>query len=89
MQEYNIDKPGAAVADLWETRVLGIEGMTCDNCVKILTRAVKRVNGIKDVQADRENARATVTFDTTKTDLAAIREAVEKSGYKATLETPK
>jgi copper chaperone len=88
MQEYNIANAGAAVADLWETRILGIEGMTCDNCVKTLTRALKRMNGIKDVQVDRENARATITFDTTKTDIAAIHEAVEKGGYKATSEIP-
>ena len=88
MQEYNIDKRGTAVADLWETRVLGIEGMTCDNCVKTLTRALKRVNGIKDVEVDRENARATITFDTTKTDAAAIHDAIEKGGYKATREIP-
>jgi copper chaperone len=84
MQEYNIDKRGAGVADLWETRIIGIEGMTCDNCVKTLTKAIKQVNGVKDVQVDREQARGTVTFDTTKTDIAAIHERVEKSGYKAT-----
>ena len=89
MQDYNIDKPGAAVADLWETRVLGIEGMTCDNCVKTLSRALKRVNGIKEVDIDRPNARATITFDTTKTDMAAIHETIEKSGYKATREIPR
>jgi copper chaperone CopZ len=86
MQHYNIDRSGAAVMDLWETRVLGIDGMTCDNCVRTLTRALKRVSGIKDVQVDRENARATVTFDTTKTDMAAIHEAIEKSGYMPTRE---
>lgn len=86
MQQYNIDKPGSAVADLWETRVIGIEGMTCDNCVKTLNKAIKKVSGVKDVAVDRGNARATVTFDTTKTDLAAIHESIERSGYKATRE---
>lgn len=85
MQEYNIDSD-QAVADLWETRVLGIEGMTCDNCVKTLSRALKRVNGIKDVEVDRQNARATITFDTTKTDMPAIHEAIISSGYKPTRE---
>jgi copper chaperone CopZ len=89
MQEYNIDKPGAAVADLWETRIIAIEGMTCDNCVKTLTKAIKKVNGVKDVSVDRENARATVTFDTTKTDISAVHESIEHSGYKATREIPK
>lgn len=89
MQEYNIDKTGAAVADLWETRVLGIEGMTCDNCVKTLTRALKKVSGIKDVNVDRESARAEITFDTTKTDMAEIHAAIERSGYNATREVSK
>lgn len=89
MQQYNIDKPGAAVADLWETRIIAIEGMTCDNCVKTLMKGIKKVNGVKDVEVDRENARATVTFDTTKTDIAAIHESIDRSGYKATREVPK
>ena len=68
---------------------LPVAGMTCDHCVNTLTRALKKVNGIKDVRVDRENARATVAFDTTKTDIAAIHEAIEKSGYKATREISK
>jgi copper chaperone CopZ len=87
MQRYNIDTP-EKVSELWETRVLGIEGMTCENCVKALTKALKRVNGIKDVNVERENARASVTFDTTKTDMAAIHEAILNSGYKPTAEVP-
>ena len=81
MQQYNIDTP-EQIPDLWETRVLGIEGMTCDKCVETLTRALKRVNGIKEVSVDRKNARATITFDTTKTDMPAIHETILRSGYK-------
>lgn len=89
MQEYNIDKAGAGVVDLWETRVIGIEGMTCDHCVKTLSKGIKKVNGVKVVEVDRETARATVTFDTTKTDIAAIHESIERSGYMAKREVPK
>ena len=81
MQQYNIDTP-QQVADLWETRVLGIDGMTCDKCVETLTKALKRVNGIKEVKVDRHAARAEITFDTTKTDMPAIHEAILRSGYK-------
>ena len=88
MQQYNVETPEQA-ADLWETRILGIEGMTCDNCVKTLTKALKRVNGVKDVAVDRENARASITFDSTKTDMPAIHEAILRSGYKPTREIPK
>jgi copper chaperone CopZ len=88
MQQYNVETP-EQVAELWDTRVLGIEGMTCDNCVKTLAKALKRVNGVKDVEVDRENARASITFDTTKTDMPAIHEAILRSGYKPTREIPK
>ena len=45
---------------IWETKTIAIEGMTCDNCMKHVTRALQRVNGVKDVSVDRQNARATV-----------------------------
>jgi copper chaperone CopZ len=85
MQQYNIDTD-RQVPDLWETRVLAIEGMTCDKCVESLTRGLKRVNGIKEVSIDRNSAQATITFDTTKTDMPAIHDAILKSGYKPTRE---
>lgn len=85
MQQYNIDT-GENVADLWETHSFGIDGMTCDNCVKTITKALKRVNGVKDVAVDREGASATVTFDTTKTDIPALHDAVLASGYRPVAE---
>jgi copper chaperone len=88
MQQYNVETPDRT-ADVWSTRVLGIEGMTCDNCVKTLTKALKQVNGVKDVEVDRAGARASITFDTTKTDMPAIHEAILRSGYKPTREIPK
>ena len=68
---------------IWESKTIAIEGMTCDNCVKHVTRALERVNGVKEVRVDRENARADVTYDTTKTDMPALYDALKKSGYKA------
>ena len=66
-----------------ETKQIAIEGMTCDNCVKHVTRALQSVSGVKEVNVDRENARATVTYDTTKTDTPALDDALKKSGYRA------
>jgi copper chaperone len=88
MQQYNVETPDR-VANVWETRVLGIEGMTCDNCVKTLTKALTAINGVKDVQVDRASARASITFDTTKTNIPAIHETILRSGYKPTREIPK
>lgn len=87
MQTYNIDRE-EKVAELWETRVLGIEGMTCDHCARSLTKALKQVSGVKDARVDRAGARAEVTFDSTKTDLPAIHEAILRSGFKPAREIP-
>ncbi|MGV3774484.1 MAG: heavy-metal-associated domain-containing protein [Verrucomicrobiales bacterium] len=82
MQQYNIDNGDRAMEEIWETRSFGIEGMTCDNCVKTVTKTLKKINGVKDVSVDREAAAATVTYDTTKTDMPALHEALLQSGYK-------
>jgi len=81
MQRYNIDNEDKQVVDLWETQTIGIDGMTCEKCVKTLTKGLKSVNGIKDVNVDLNDATATVTYDTTKTDIPAIHDAILAAGY--------
>jgi copper chaperone len=88
MQQYNMDTP-ERLTEIWETRVLGIEGMTCENCVKTLTRALEQINGVKSVEIELQSARAAITFDRTKTDMPAIHEKILQSGYKPAREIPK
>jgi copper ion binding protein len=82
MQKYNVADidPNEVI---WETQTLAIEGMTCDNCVKKVEKALRGVSGVKSVEVDRENARANITFDTTKTDMPALGDALKASGYRA------
>lgn len=82
MDKYNVAELSPEDV-IWETKVIAIEGMTCDNCVKHVTRALQGVNGVKGVEVDRPNARATVTYDNTKTDMPALFDALKKSGYHA------
>lgn len=65
-----------------ETREIAIAGMTCDNCVRRVESALRGVEGVTSVRADRQAALATVTFDTRKTDIPALHDALLKSGYK-------
>ncbi len=67
--------------EVLETRDIGIMGMTCDNCVRKVEKALRGTPGVQDVKVDRAAARATVTFDTTRTDIPAIHDALLKSGY--------
>ncbi|HLP77058.1 MAG TPA: heavy-metal-associated domain-containing protein [Candidatus Paceibacterota bacterium] len=65
-----------------ETRDIGIAGMTCDKCVARVEKALRGVKGVKEVRVSRPAARATVTFDAAATSIAALHDALLKSGYK-------
>ncbi len=67
--------------EVLETREIGIVGMTCDNCTRKIEKALRGKPGVKEVKVDREAARATVTFDTTQTDIPALHDVLLKSGY--------
>lgn len=71
-------------ASVLETDQIGIDGMTCDNCVRRVEKALRGVNGVTEVRVDLKAARATVTFDTTKTHMPDLHDAILKSGYKPT-----
>ncbi len=55
--------------------------MTCDGCVNSVTKALKGVAGVQEANVDLAGAKATVTFDASKTNVAALKEAVEEAGY--------
>lgn len=71
-----------AGTSVFETHEIGIAGMTCDNCVRRVEKALRGVNGVKEVRVDRQAALATVTFDTTKTHIPDLHDALLKSGYR-------
>jgi copper chaperone CopZ len=77
-----------AGASLLETHEIGIAGMTCDNCVRRVEKALRGVNGVTEVRVDRPGALATVTYDTSKTNIPALHDALLKSGYRPTATTP-
>jgi copper chaperone CopZ len=68
--------------EVLETRQIGILGMTCDKCVQRVEKALRGVDGVKEVRVDRQAALASVTFDTVKTHIPELHDALLKSGYK-------
>lgn len=65
-----------------ETHDIGIDGMTCDKCVERVEKALRGVKGVTEVHVDRPAALATVTFDSTKTHIPELHDALLKSGYR-------
>lgn len=62
------------------TAVYGVNGMTCDHCVRAVTTEVGAVPGVRDVRVDLAAGLVTVTSDAVL-DPAAVRAAVEEAGY--------
>ena len=66
-----------------ETVDLKVEGMDCQGCVKSVTRMLSGVSGVQKVDVSLEEGRATVTYDPAKSNVAEMKRAVERAGYKA------
>jgi P-type Cu+ transporter len=84
MDETNTVVAGKPLQPKIETRDIAIEGMTCDNCVRTVEKALRGLKGVREVRVDRAKARATVSFDTVQTDIPAIHDCLLKAGYKPT-----
>lgn len=64
-----------------ETKVLRIEGMSCQHCQKAVTDALKQVAGVESVDVNLDSGTATVRFDPSRASEEAMREAVAEAGY--------
>lgn len=57
--------------------------MTCGGCVKSVTRVLEGIDGVSSANVDLAEASAKVTFDSGKTNVPALIEAIEDAGYDA------
>jgi copper ion binding protein len=64
-----------------ETKTLKINGMSCQMCVKHVTRALEGVAGVTEVKVELESGTAVVTFDPRTAGLSAFERAVAEAGY--------
>ena len=64
-----------------EQKTLKVEGMSCEHCVKAVTRAVSDLPGTARVKADLKAGTVSFEFDPGKTGLKEIEAAIEDAGY--------
>ena len=64
-----------------QTVVLGVPDMNCAVCPITVKKALLKVKGVKAVKIDFDSRRATVSFDDTKTNVAALIHATTEAGY--------
>ncbi|PIP67908.1 MAG: hypothetical protein COW92_03975 [Candidatus Omnitrophica bacterium CG22_combo_CG10-13_8_21_14_all_43_16] len=74
-------------AGLIETRtvVIPVEGMTCFTCELAVSSAIKKVKGVVTAKASAKEGKARVEYDPSKTSIEQLVEAINKTGYKASL----
>jgi mercuric transport protein len=63
------------------TATITVKGMSCGACVNAVTKALKAVDGVLEANVDLEGQKATVTFDESRTNVEALKLAVEDAGY--------
>ncbi|MEO8215685.1 MAG: heavy-metal-associated domain-containing protein [Acidobacteriota bacterium] len=63
--------------------VLTVDGMTCPNCVRTLTRALEEVSGVSRADVSLETFAATVEHAPEAT-VARLISTIEEEGYSAT-----
>lgn len=60
---------------------LKVEGMTCDHCEASIQTGVTKLAGIDSISANHVDSTAFVRFDSNKTNLKEISEAIAKRGF--------
>jgi len=64
-----------------ESTVIKISGMTCQGCVKSVTRVLSSVPGVADVDVSLDRGEACFSFDPARAGQAEFRRAVEDAGF--------
>lgn len=68
-----------------QTVSFSIQNMTCAMCTLTIKKALQKVDGVEQATVDYASKTATVTFDSSKTDTAALIKATTDAGYPATV----
>lgn len=80
---FSLLVPSAFAAS--KTVTLSVPGMNCSLCPITVKTALKRVNGVTSVSVTYEPKQAVVTFDDSRTNVDALRDATESVGYPSTV----
>jgi Cu+-exporting ATPase len=84
-----IEKAGYKALTEDTKKTLRIEGMTCASCAKAVERATKKLEGVSEASVNFATEKLSISFDASKVNVADIKKAVEKAGYKTLSEASK
>lgn len=64
-------------------QTINVEGMSCGHCVETITKAVKAVQGVKEVSVNLEGKQVSVDYDEREDALKEITDAIVEAGFQA------
>jgi copper chaperone len=64
-----------------EKSIIKVDGMSCEHCVKAITKAVSVLPGISGVTVDLEAGTVTVEHDPAQSPVSNIKFEIEEQGY--------
>lgn len=64
-----------------EQTVIGVDGMSCQGCVKNVTGVLQALPGVEKVEVSLEKAQATIVFDASQIGAPQFRDAIEGAGF--------
>ena len=64
------------------TKRINMQGMTCDGCEELINTTASKLDGVVSVSSSSPAQEAIVEYDTAKTDIESIMQAIAKTGYK-------
>lgn len=62
-------------------QTLSVEGMSCGHCVETVTKAVKAVQGVKEVSVSLEDKQVSVDYEEREGALNEISAAITEAGF--------
>ena len=64
--------------------IIRIEGMHCHRCEQTIQSTLMREEGVHEVEVDFLSGQASVLFDPSKIQIAALIEHIQSAGYRST-----
>jgi Cu+-exporting ATPase len=77
-----IEKVGYGVARGKKDVIVGVGGMTCATCVATVEKALRKLEGIYEVNVNLSSEKARIVYDPALLGNEEIRSAIEGAGYK-------
>lgn len=70
------------ILPIMTSKLVKIDGMTCESCEKALAGAAKKIKGVESITASAEDGNAVVKYDLVKTDIETVMKEIRKTGYR-------